>query len=286
MWAYSKVGGEHHNPSRGPAPPSAVAASGKKAFAGLSSSDSCKLQFQHEHASAQSEDSPIVAPETAILVRSESGQNLQIPAWGDDLLGDEDSWSDSESFDRSSVSDSNLSINRSNSVSNVDPERRNKNLQWLRAHLHSLNEVGNLVFNNADLWQLHQYFFSPAYALNDEVESVGSYEVAVSGEDVTKSHILDGTRDTSSLNASNLTVFQSGRFTSGSKAMHSEVTNSSKDSFVELSSRPNKRGSLEEALQDAEPCAKRAKNLKPRIAYYPRIRVRTYVLHFMSEFSF
>lgn len=272
MWAYSKVGGEHHNPSRGPAPPSAVAASGKKAFAGLSSSDSCKLQFQHEHASAQSEDSPIVAPETAILVRSESGQNLQIPAWGDDLLGDEDSWSDSESFDRSSVSDSNLSINRSNSVSNVDPERRNKNLQWLRAHLHSLNEVGNLVFNNADLWQLHQYFFSPAYALNDEVESVGSYEVAVSGEDVTKSHILDGTRDTSSLNASNLTVFQSGRFTSGSKAMHSEVTNSSKDSFVELSSRPNKRGSLEEALQDAEPCAKRAKNLKPRIAYYPRIR--------------
>lgn len=219
-----------------------------------------------------------MAPETAILVRSESGQNLQIPAWGDDLLGDEDSWSDSESFDRSSVSESNLSVNRSTSVSNVDPERRNKNLQWLRAHLQSLNEVGNLIFNNADLWQLHQYFFSPAYVLNDEVESLGSHDVPVAGEEITNSQIIDRIKDTSSGTASSLTDFCSGKFTTGSNAMHSQVTNSSKESFVDLSSRPNKRGSLEEALKDAEPCAKRAKNLKPRIAYYPRIRVRISVL--------
>ncbi len=37
-------------------------------------------------------------------------------------------------------------------------------------------------------------------------------------------------------------------------------------------SRQNKRGSRDEALKDDEPCAKRAKNLKPRIAYFPRIR--------------
>jgi hypothetical protein len=169
-------------------------------------------------------------------------------------------------------------MNRSTSVSNVDPERRNKNLQWLRAHLQSLNEVGNLIFNNADLWQLHQYFFSPAYAINDEVESLGSHDVPVAGEEITNSQILDKIKDSSSGTASSLTDFCSGKFTTGSNEMHSQVTNSSKESFVDLSSRPNKRGSLEEALKDAEPCAKRAKNLKPRIAYYPRIRVRISVL--------
>lgn len=275
MWAYSHAQDESFNPSRGPAPPSAVAAAGKKAFAGLSASDVCKLQFQQEHATAQVEDPPLIAPDTAILVRSESGQNLQIPAWGDDLLGEDDSWSDSESFDRSSASESNLSTNKTSTVSNMDPERRNKNLQWLRAHFQSLNEVGNLIFNNADLWQLHQYFFSPAYALTDEGESVGSPESPPESEDSNKGENpgnVMATTHSPPPDASN-----PGKTSTGKKALHSEATAISVDSSagpaVEGASRPNKRGSLEEALKDAEPCAKRAKNLKPRIAFFPRIRV-------------
>ncbi len=279
MWAYSQAQDEHRNPSRGPAPPSAVAASGKKAFAGLSASDACKLQFQQEHAVSQIEDPPLISPDTSILVRSESGQNLQIPAWGDDLLGEEDSWSDSESFDRSSLSESNMSTNRTHTVAVMDPDRRNKNLQWLRAHFQSLNEVGNLIFNNADLWQLHQYFFSPAYALTDEGESVGSPEGATESDELNKSEV-HGNANVPTPRASSLVLLQSGKISTGNKAMHSETTrisvNSSTGSVADGTNRPNKRGSLEEALKDAEPCAKRAKNLKPRIAYFPRIRVSAF----------
>ena len=42
-------------------------------------------------------------------------------------------------------------------------EQRNKNLRWLRTHFRPLIEVGRLPFNNADMWQLHQYYFSPPY---------------------------------------------------------------------------------------------------------------------------
>jgi hypothetical protein len=273
MWLHSQAN-EAQGSSRGPAPPSAVAASGKKAFAALSASDACKMQYQQVHASAQLEESPLIAPDTAILVRSESGQNLQIPAWGDGLEED-DSWSGSDSFDRSSVSESIHSTNRVNSAVAINPERRNKNLQWLRVHFQSLTEVGNLVFNNADLWQLHQYFFSPAYTIADDVEA-GSVDAS---EERDRPGSSEGGEETEVIPASpdsSPSVMDSGEKAVGNGA-ESSATNgnaeSSSGSDADSTARRNKRGSLEEALKDAEPCAKRAKNLKPRIAYFPRIRV-------------
>lgn len=272
MWLHSKAQ-EPQSSSRGPAPPSTVAASGKKAFSALSVSDSSKMQYQRVHTAAQVEDSPMIAPDTAILVRSESGKNLQIPAWGDGLEED-DSWSGSDSFDRSSVSESIHSMSRTNAAVTMNPERRNKNLQWLRAHFQSLTEVGNLVFNNADLWQLHQYFFSPAYTITDENESgplEGSKESDKAGDrGADETEVTPGSPDSSS------SVICPGN-ESALNGLGPPETNrsaeSSSSSDVDSAARRNKRGSIEEALKDAEPCAKRAKNLKPRIAYFPRIRV-------------
>jgi hypothetical protein len=272
MWLHSKAR-EAQGSSRGPAPPSAVAASGKEAFAALSASDACKIQFQQVHASAQVEDSPMIAPDTSILVRSESGQNLQIPAWGDGLEED-DSWSGSDSSDRSSVSESIHSMSRANSAVAINPERRNKNLKWLRAHFQSLTEVGNLVFNNADLWQLHQYFFSPAYTITDDVEGgpadaseerdkPGGSEVAEEAE------VIPDSPDSSP----SVTHSRKKAVSNGVASKTNGNAESSSGSDVDSTTRRNKRVSLEEALKDAEPCAKRAKNLKPRIAYFPRIRV-------------
>lgn len=273
MWIHSHGQDPAHASSRGPAPPSAVAASGKKAFAALSASDASKMQFQQEHAASHAEDSPIVAPDTAILVRSESGQNLQIPIWGDDLE-DEDSWSDSESFDRSSVSESNHAGTLRNSVATANPERRNKNLQWLRSHFQSLTEIGNLVFNNADLWQLHQYFFSPAYTISDDADSDQPSE-SVDTNDGAESQAKGATIPSSP--ASSPASFQQREKILSNGCVSSELASESADSGTERDTNPknrsNKRGSLEEALKDAEPCAKRAKNFKPRIAYFPRIRV-------------
>jgi len=50
-------------------------------------------------------------------------------------------------------------------------ERRSTNLKWLRRHAQSLQDIGSLEFTNADLWQLHQYFFSPAYCGGEKGKS-------------------------------------------------------------------------------------------------------------------
>lgn len=271
MWMSTRVQHGSLSSSRGPAPPAAVAASGKTAFAALSASDACKIQFQQEHLSTQVEDSPVIAPDTAILVRSESGQNLQIPVWGDDLLDEEDSWSDSDSFDRSSISE--VSVNRTTSVATVEPGIRNKNLQWLRAHLQSLTELGNLVFNNADLWQLHQYFFSPAYILPDEGEV--SCHFQTDGEIQAATDSENFSTDTPTPNK--LFAIPTESYDRVDAVPTEGVDSSVKSgasSDVDSTSRSKKRGVLDEALRDAEePSAKRAKNLRPRIAYFPRIRV-------------
>ena len=269
MWMYARMQLGSQTTSRGPAPPTAVAASGKTAFAALSASDVCKMQFQQEHMSTQVEDSPVISPDTAILVRSESGHNLQIPVWGDDLLDEEDSWSDSDSFDRSSISE--VSINRPTSVVVVEPERRNKNLRWLRAHLQSLTELGSLVFNNADLWQLHQYFFSPAYTVADEGEGAGSSHLVDECHQSKEGENLNA--DTPTRLLSTITMQNRGNADAAStECVDSHVKSVTSD--VDSTSRSKKRGVLEETLRGAEePGAKRAKNLRPRIAYFPRIRV-------------
>jgi len=284
MWMCARMQDGSQTTSRGPAPPAAVAASGKRAFEALSASDACKIQFQQEHLSTQSEDSPVISPDTAILVRSESGQNLQIPVWGVDLLDEEDTWSDSDSFDRSSISE--VSVNRNASVTNLEPGRRNRNLQWLRAHVHSLTELGNLPFNNAYLWQLHQYFFSPAYTSADEGELSGSChadpENQQSNDTVTFAY--------SSTPQQLSRLSGEGNVDAVSMEGVDNSVKSGASSDVDSISRSKKRGVLEENLHGIdEPCAKRVKSLRPRIAYYPRIRVSyTLVscwLTFKSSFS-
>lgn len=264
MWIYAAANDGGRSSTRGPAPPAAVAASGKSAFEALSASDACKINFQQEHMSTQIEDSPITSPDTAILVRSESGQNLQIPAWGDGLLEDDDDWSDSESFDRSSLSE--VSLNQSAEVSKMEPGRRNQNMQWLRTHLQSLTELGSLGFNNADLWRLHQYFFSPAYTISDEGDSSGCSIQQGQTEDST----IDEKSDAS---PSAMTDHQDEAGATSIDGVDGSVK-SVASSDVDRASRPKKRSGIGEALRDThEPSAKRAKNLRPRIAFFPRIRV-------------
>eukprot|EP00980_Cylindrotheca_fusiformis_P005770 scaffold1203_cov117-Cylindrotheca_fusiformis.AAC.9 len=247
------------NDARGPAPPTTVAAAGKKAFASLSESDEARVQFQQQQV-LQVSELPTIDPDTAILVRSTSGQNLQIPNWGEKLPDPgqdnicNESWSsESDSFDRSSYTESSTN-SLSNLASAAKKERRNQNLLWLRGHFHALHDIGNMVFNNADLWQLHQHFFSPAY-------------------DITDSPTPDSDAPLERLSEEQ----KSPIFSPRGKRIERGISFQQLQCAVEAaareadSSRPNKRVSGEEN-NEAAPCAKRARNLKPRIAYYPRIR--------------
>jgi hypothetical protein len=217
------------------------------------------------------DDNPMVAPETSILVRSNSGRNLQMPTFQDQLetfqlepeaAYAEESWhSDTDSFDRSSYTGSSESLhNALVTAASVDSMRRNKNLGWLRSHMQSLVEVGNLGFNNADLWQLHQYFFSPAYTAEDELEN--EEDRASSNGDSTVEHPpTPAPSEVGKADMGRAISFQTLK-----KAVNEAAA-------AEEAKRPNKRGSLDDELQNYdEPCAKRPKQLKPRIAFYPRVR--------------
>lgn len=257
--------------SRGPAPPSMVASSAKTAFLSLSQSDEAKIQFQSEHQS-EMDQCPMIAPDTSILVRSNSGNNLQVPSW--DVQHQEaveeaehdfaqDSWSsETDSFDRSSYTGSSQSLQN---IAAVDHERRNKNLGWLRAHLQPLNEVGTLAFNNADLWQLHQYFFSPAYTADDDLD-LDAFETSDDkGEKIpAREPPIVSTVAPPPTPAPSKTdkpgVGRALSFQTLGKAVAKAAADEAKG--------PNKRGSLEEE----QPIAKRPKHLKPRIAFYPRIQ--------------
>lgn len=256
MWSHSKANQMHHS-GRGPAAPAIVADAGREAFSALSSSDSSKLDFQKEHSTSLGDDSPVTNHEASILVRSDSGKNLQIPMWNDGY-GEDDSWlSDADSFDRSSFSGSSSSLHRTTS-SILDPHRRDRNLQWARVHFQALNEIGNLVFNNADLWQLHQYYFSPAYATS--YFGIGSGQSSSETQMLEPRENLEGPKPASNRDDSTKTRSNSESLPNG------QVTAS-------MSSRPNKRSSHSEKPNQIEPSAKRAKSSKPRIAFFPRIRV-------------
>eukprot|EP00537_Pseudo-nitzschia_pungens_P000623 CAMPEP_0172370716 /NCGR_PEP_ID=MMETSP1060-20121228/39217_1 /TAXON_ID=37318 /ORGANISM="Pseudo-nitzschia pungens, Strain cf. cingulata" /LENGTH=955 /DNA_ID=CAMNT_0013096073 /DNA_START=204 /DNA_END=3071 /DNA_ORIENTATION=+ len=256
--------------SRGPAPPSMVAASAKRAFGSLSKSEESRIAFQNELQN-QIDDNPIIFPDTSILVRSLSGNNLQVPLWEEqwkevreieerdpDAESIEERWSsEMESLDQSSYTGSS-SVSFQN-ITAMEYERRNMNLTWLRSHLPTLTDIGNLAFNDADLWQLHQYYFSPAYNGDentelDTTENTHDREEKGSAEDAQAS--------------SESEKFNIGRSQSF-RALGSAGAET--DSPVQ---RPNKRSSLGEELKFDQGNAKRAKNSRPRIAYYPRVKER------------
>jgi hypothetical protein len=295
MWAHwrsQEPNSQANGDSRGPAPPSTVAASAKKAFVSLSETEEAKLLFQAEL--NEPEASPVLPADAAILVRSVSGQNLQIPSWDDALKsihdnalfnGDDDGdWSSEtgDSLDHTSYTDSTSGL--LNNIQSVNPERRNKNLLWLRKHYQSLNEVGGLVFNNADLWQLHQYFFSPVY--NSSEDGDGSVKDDPDTSDKEESEPPSGPSDSASettnappppsekINAPPPTPVASSKHSNLGRAISFQTLGDAVAAAAVgiNSSGPNKRRSLEETPAGQEPCAKRAKNLIPRIAYYPRIR--------------
>jgi hypothetical protein len=258
------------NSARGPAAPAMVAAAAKKAFEYLSHDDGAKILYQNVHHTKVEDDNPIIAPETAILVRSMSGRNLQVPSWNDHLETTvaepehdyrQESWcSDSESYDRSSYSGSSESLHDGRvTVASVDNERRNRNLGWLRSHMQSLVDVGNLSFNNADLWQLHQYFFSPAYSAEDDLDIED--EKPYSSNSTPLNPPTPAPSDSAKSNFGRALSFQTLK-----QAVNAAAA-------AEEAKRPKKRGTIDEELKNHdEPTPKRPKQLKPRIGFYPRVR--------------
>lgn len=187
-------------------------------------------------------------------------------------------------------------------TSALDPIRKNQNLEWLRAHFRSLNEVSQLPFNSADLWQLNQYFFSPALALEDSrLNTDSSQTLESSSSDERHEEEASTNARTSNFRAcgkprrmpvqtpwsspmpsdaslrANLgrTIsFQMLGEAALSASNHTNLTNESL--HKRRSAKSENEAESESASMGAEPATKRARNLRPRISFYPRIRVSTF----------
>jgi hypothetical protein len=254
------------NGTRGPAPPAAVATAAKIALSSLGGKP--EELFQTElHEKPLAERAPIEPAGSALLERSESG-TLSVPLFTVSSEVNVNDFVDGESkiaAMANRVKSPHLPTVR-NPLEN--PERRNRNLQWLRLHFRSLNDVGRLPFHNADLWQLHQYYFSPPCYQSEDDNS--AKEVTGAEKDVGDSSDAEVARAPPPTPALPSNEPISLRGTVSFQSLGGAFAASG----VLSASHGHKRGpSLDEVGADNGPAAKRPKNLKPRIAYYPRIMV-------------
>lgn len=255
---------------RGPAPPAAVAAAAKIAFTSLGTAPGEELRTE-AHDLPVAERAPVDSSAAALLERSESG-TVRVPSYSSSF-GEVCDWTDSDSH-----SETRATVKATSSLVTgaidplVDLEKRNKNLHWLRVHFRSLNEVGRLPFNNADLWQLHQYYFSPPSSNVDTDISEGTSSGDGKGSE-------GGAPIAHSTTAS---AAPPGRHLKASSSLGRAI------SFQELGATLATSGSgpaiashkrLPDSAADEGHASKRPRYLKTRIAYYPRIMVSASSLH-------
>jgi hypothetical protein len=271
--------------AKGPAPPAAVAAASKIALASLGNNPSAELYVEPRKNETYndiqySELTSLIPPNAALIERTSAGRWTVAAA--SDAVGEKsgflESWTESSAFGRPTTV--NHSVSGYHEAPMDNPEQRNRNLRWLRTHFRPLIDVGKLPFNNADMWQLHQYYFSPPYYGDDDADSKPSSD----HDDVSNSNASAPPKRTTKERLlappSTPVSFSSQQPSSMGKTISFQAL-SSAVAAADLATGSNKRrverndGTEEDTKQskDTVPSAKRTKSMKPRIAYYPRIRV-------------
>ena len=241
--------------AKGPAPPAAVAAAAKIAFTALGSNPE-QIFFSEEYSRPVTEASPIDPASAALMERTNSG-TLTSPELVESSEGDLHEWFEGDKQTQSGCNGQSSALIRSPLE---DPEKRNRNLQWLRLHFRSLSQIGRLPFNHADLWQLHQYYFSPPVT-NAEDEGGGNDSDSVGN---TKSRAKSASPST---NPGDDMIGRSVSFRSLNEASALCA------SHVDHSSPTFLKRTHDDTEESQEPAAKKAKSLKPRVAFYPRVMV-------------
>lgn len=238
------------NQFRGPAPPAAVASAAKIAFASLGHQPESLFRCDIFDKSL-SERPPVDPPNASLMERSLSG-TICVPELAVQL---------GKEIDGSATNIKHTEYSSPRGVLPTrspleDPEKRNRNLKILSHHSRALNEIARLPFNNADLWQLHQYFFSPTYQPTGEDSSNSNSEHEASSQPSNRQIVNDQIS-----------------FQMVCDALAAEKSEPPGDSS-ELPSHKRRADNDNEDGDPDEPSAKRSKFLNPRIAYYPRIMDR------------
>jgi Ran GTPase-activating protein (RanGAP) involved in mRNA processing and transport len=279
----------------GPAPPTDVVRASRMALQVIGEEATESLGTE-EHQKDVSETSPLVHASDTMLERSPSGTLRVPPVVIQDIKIDlEFTKSDGQKYLTNSMQQ----------TPKVDPAQKTRNLHWLRTHFQSLHQIGQLPFNEADLWQLHQYFFSPILPdsdADDHTETIKSSQadaaktastvpattvISSSPPDTTannppvSSDVLkcqysspsDSSAEKSGLGRT-VSFQMLGDATAASSAFASSLSTGSvysrRRSFLTMEDDEDDEEVT--SSSDEEPAAKRARNNRPRISYYPRIR--------------
>jgi len=284
--------------AKGPAPPAAVAAAAKIALASLGANPTAELYVEplkHETYNDAANIDPLssLIPDNAALIERTFSGRWQLPKTSDDERvsqnGFLEAWNESSAFGRPATITYHASEPSMESgyheIPLYNPEQRNRNLRWLRTHFRPLIDVGKLPFNNADMWQLHQYYFSPPY-YGDGIENEPHSPVE---EDDAQKHLSSESSDPSLTKKKCVAPPLMPSSASSPKppsthmgrAISFQALNSAVRAAGLMNGSHKRRGHGESIEEDGmnhssetnDHSAKRTKNLKPRIAYYPRIRV-------------
>jgi hypothetical protein len=229
---------------RGPAPPAAVAAAAKIALSAMGGNAESRFHTEF-HDLPLAEGAPVEPAGTALLERSNSGTMI-VPMFSVSSEVEISDFVDGEDKKAEMASKSTSPPVATVQTPFDNAERLNRNLQWLRLHFRAIRDVGRLPFYNADLWQLHQYYLSPPFDQSDEdtmVHDLAEADVCtIDAPDVPSHDQNNGPPE--SMDDEETTAVGNKR--------------ASSSGFTQISSGP---------------VAKKMKNVKPRIAYYPRVMV-------------
>lgn len=244
--------------AKGPAPPAAVAAAAKIAFTALGT-DPEQMFFSEEHHRPVAEAPPVDPARSALMERTNSG-TLRSPDLVEASEGVLHEWFEGDKHAHSGATGGSSALIRSPLE---DPEKRNRNLQWLRSHFRSLSQIGRLPFNHADLWQLHQYYFSPPLANTDDEDGDDS-DGTGNSEPGSKS-VSPAAQPTNGSEGGKMGRTVSFRSLNNASALSNSLSNHA---------HPDHKRTHDDMEEAQEPVCKKAKSLKPRVAFYPRIMVR------------
>jgi hypothetical protein len=250
---------------RGPAHPAAVAAAAKIAFSALGRNTDALFQTE-THEKPLSERPPVDPAAVALLERTDSG-TLKVPIFSVASEVNINDFVDGEIKVAELVNSTPAPSLPTIRSPFEKPERRNRNSQWLRLHFRSLSDIGGLPFQNADLWQLHQYYFSPPTISSDDDSSAGKESTDTGADPVPEAATMLAPEPISSQ-----PQLRSVPGAVSFQELHNALSSSS-DAFAQShrGKRPSSTADVEDL--DGTRLAKKPKSLKPRIAYYPRIMV-------------
>lgn len=257
----------------GPSDPATVVAAAKAAFSSLGD-DGGAMLLTEEPQRAISDTSPMVCSDAVMLEKTLSGSVI-VPC-----LDDSD-----EEIPETITPNTPLHVSINNASteqlctangkdcpeSPIDPNTKKRNMDWLRQHYRSLNEIIQLPYVYADLMQLHKYFFS--LDSEDDNNSTNEGKSPQSSIAMRPSITPFTSSSVSSSQTKIASALQRKPSFRGLQDLQSQSEELRQPQIYVGAENSSKRRPVP-GTQPMQPAPKRARNDKPRIDYFPRIKVR------------